>query len=194
MTIEQELKISPINVEARRQADIRTGDRVRVHTKIVEKGKTRTQPFEGLVIARKHGREPGASFTVRRTTGEYGVERVFPLYSPNIQKIEVLRRSKVRQSNIYHIRDKVTRQIRREMRRMMLINETAADDSLPEESAEASETEETLEEAGSTEEEQASGSVGQNQAEEQTEAGTSSSEEAVVSEDPPAAAEEAADK
>lgn len=190
MTIKQELKISPINVEARRKADIRTGDRVRVHTKIVEKGKTRTQPFEGLVIARKHGREPGASFTVRRTTGEYGVERVFPLYSPNIQKIEVLRRSKVRQSNIYHIRDKVTRQIRREMRRMMLINETAADDSLSEEPAEAGGSEEVPEEVGVPEEERASESAGQDQAE----AGTGSSEEAVASEDTPITAEESADK
>ncbi len=192
MTVEQELNISPINVEARRQADIRTGDRVRVHTKIVEKGKTRTQPFEGLVIARKHGTEPGASFTVRRTTGEYGVERVFPLYSPNIQKIEVLRRSKVRQSNIYHIRDKVTRQIRREMRRMMLINETAADDSLPEEPAEAGETEETSKETGSKKEESGSESVGQ----EQVEASTDFSEKAATSdsEGAPVAAEESADK
>jgi len=127
----QSVQTSPVNIEERKNADIRTGDTVRVHTKIVEKGKTRTQPFEGLVIARKHGTEPGATFTVRRTTDGYGVEKIFPLYSPNINKIDILRRSKVRQSNVYHVRRKVARQIRREMRRMTLMNETLTDESAP---------------------------------------------------------------
>lgn len=150
------MKTSPVNIEERKNADIRTGDTVRVHTKIVEKGKTRTQPFEGLVIARKHGKEPGATFTVRRTTGGYGVEKIFPLYSPNIDKIDILRRSKVRQSNVYHVRRKVARQIRREMRRMTLMNETLADESAPsaDEQAEAA-TESQEEEAAQTQDAQA---------------------------------------
>ena len=139
------VKTSPVNIEERKNADIRTGDTVRVHTKVVEKGKTRTQPFEGLVIARKHGTEPGATFTVRRTSGDYGVERIFPLYSPNIEKIEILRRSKVRQANVYHVRRKVARQIRREMRRMTMMGNTLADESVDENAdAEAEEGQEAV--------------------------------------------------
>ncbi|MEX0673007.1 MAG: 50S ribosomal protein L19 [Candidatus Paceibacterota bacterium] len=130
---------SPVNIEKRKETDIRTGDTIRVHTKIIEKGKTRTQPFEGLVIARKHGAEPGATFTVRRTSEGYGVEKIFPLYSPNIDKIEILRRSKVRQSNIYHVREKVAKQIRREMRRMMLMGELAFSESEEQEATKAEE-------------------------------------------------------
>jgi len=126
------IKISPVNVKERRDVDIRTGDTVRVYTKVVEKGKTRTQPFEGIVIARKHGAEPGGTFTVRRVSGGYGVERIFPLYSPNIEKIDILRRSKVRQANVYHIRRKVAKQIRREMRRMRLLGTTLTDESVDE--------------------------------------------------------------
>jgi large subunit ribosomal protein L19 len=108
--------ISPINVDARRAVDVRTGDTVRVHQKIEEGGKTRVQVFEGIVIARKHGTEPGATFTVRRTSGGYGIEKIFPLYSPTIDKIETVTRSQVRRSKMYHIRDKATRAIKRQMR------------------------------------------------------------------------------
>lgn len=137
------INFSPVNIEQRKKADIRTGDRVRVMQKITEKGKTRLQPFEGLVIARKHGTEPGATFTVRRTTGDYGVEKIFPLYSPNIEKIEILRRSKVRQSNIYHVRRKVAREIRREMRRMRLMDEAVVSEADEQAQAEASSAEAT---------------------------------------------------
>jgi large subunit ribosomal protein L19 len=100
----------------RREMDIRTGDTVRVHVKIEEKGKTRIQLFEGLVIATKHGAEPGASFTVRKVSHGVGVERIFPLYSPMIDKIEIIRRTRVRRSKLYFIREKVTRDIRRKLR------------------------------------------------------------------------------
>ncbi len=100
----------------RREMDVRTGDTVRVHVKIEEKGKTRIQMFEGLVIATKHGREPGASFTVRKIAHGVGVERIFPLYSPMIDKIEIVRRTNVRRSKLYFIREKVTRDIRRKLR------------------------------------------------------------------------------
>jgi len=114
--------ISPVNVTERAELDLRVGDTVRVHQKIKEaSGKTRIQIFEGMVLARKHGREAGGSFTVRRTSGGYGVEKIFPLYSPMIDKIEIVRRSKVRQSKLYYIREKAAREIKRQMRRMTLM-------------------------------------------------------------------------
>ncbi|MEK9177287.1 MAG: 50S ribosomal protein L19 [Patescibacteria group bacterium] len=110
--------ISPVNTEERKKLDIRAGDTVRVHQKIQEKGKTRIQLFEGLVLARKHGTEPGATFTVRTALQGFGVEKIFPLYSPLIDRIEIIRRSKVRRAKLYYIREKVAREIRRQLRNM----------------------------------------------------------------------------
>lgn len=93
---------------------------MRVWQKIVEKGKTRLQAFEGLVLARKHGREAGATFTVRRVASGVGVEKIFPLYSPVIDKIEVVKRSKVRRAKLYHIREKAAKEISRQMRNIRL--------------------------------------------------------------------------
>jgi large subunit ribosomal protein L19 len=108
--------ISPVNVENRKKADIRTGDTIRVWLKVKEGKKVRLQAFEGIVIARKHGSEAGATFTVRKTASGVGVERIFPLYSPVIDKIEVVKRSKVRRSKLYYIREKASREIKRKMR------------------------------------------------------------------------------
>lgn len=114
---------SPVNMEDRKNLGIKAGDTVRVHQKIVdEKGKTRIQVFEGLVLARKHGSEPGATFTVRKVASGVGVEKIFPLYSPNIDKIEIVKRAKVRRAKLYYIREKVARQIKRQMRRMSLVS------------------------------------------------------------------------
>jgi len=110
------MKFSPVNIDERAKLDIRSGDRVRVSIKIQEKGKTRLQAFEGLVIARKHGREPGATFTVRKIASGIGVEKIFPLYSPMIDKVEVVRRSKVRRAKLYYIRQKSAKDIRRKMK------------------------------------------------------------------------------
>lgn len=106
----------PAALAVRKELGIRVGDTVRVHVKIVEKGKTRTQMFEGLVIARKHGTEAGATFTVRKISHGVGVERIFPLYTPSIEKIEIIRRARVRRAKLYFIRDQVSRAIRRKMR------------------------------------------------------------------------------
>lgn len=114
--------ISPVNVGERKELDIRSGDTVRIHQKIREKGKIRIQIFEGLVLARKHGTEAGGTFTVRATMSGVGVEKIFPLYSPMIDKIEIIRRSKVRRAKLYYIRDKVAREIRRQLRNMSLVS------------------------------------------------------------------------
>lgn len=109
---------STVNIEQRKNADIRAGDTVRVWQKITEGGKTRLQAFEGLVIARKHGREPGATFTVRKVTSGVGVEKIFPLYAPMIDKIEIVKRSKVRRAKLYYIREKAAREIKKKMKQM----------------------------------------------------------------------------
>ena len=112
--------ISPVKVDFRKKLDIRPGDTVRVWQKIEEdKGKTRLQAFEGIVLARKHGSEAGATFTVRKVVDGVGVERIFPLYSPMIDEVEMIRRSKVRRAKLYFIREKATKEIRRQMRRLM---------------------------------------------------------------------------
>lgn len=112
-----------VNIETRKEIGISPGDTVRVWQKIEEKGKTRLQAFEGVVLAVKHGNEPGGTFTVRRTTGGIGVERIFPLFSPLIDRIEVVRRTKVRRAKLYYIREKVAKEIRRQMRRARLVSE-----------------------------------------------------------------------
>jgi|SRR5581483_6806525 len=119
--------ITPVKTAERSSLGIRPGDTVRVHQKIVEKGKTRTQMFEGLVIAVKHGTEAGATFTVRATLSGVGVERIFPLYAPFIEKIEIVRRSKVRRAKLYFIREKVAREVRRQLRNMRMMNVSSTD-------------------------------------------------------------------
>jgi large subunit ribosomal protein L19 len=111
-------KLAPVNMEQRKKLDLKSGDTVRVTQKIREGEKTRLQAFEGLVLARKHGTEAGATFTVRKVTSGVGVEKIFPLYSPVIDTIEVIRRAKVRRAKLYHIRHKAAKEISREMRRV----------------------------------------------------------------------------
>ena len=101
--------------------DIRAGDVVRVHQKIKEGDKTRIQIFEGLVLARKHGTEAGATFTVRKVSGGVGVERIYPLHSPNIEKIEIVKRSaKIRRAKLYYIREKAAKEQRKKMKHEIL--------------------------------------------------------------------------
>jgi len=102
--------------------DIRPGDTVRVHQKIPasapafaeattgkkatagKKEGERIQVFEGVVIARKHGKEAGATITVRKIISGIGTERIFPIYSPNIEKIEILKSGRVRRAKLYYLR------------------------------------------------------------------------------------------
>ena len=107
-------------MEKRVKLGVRAGDTVDVIQKIKEKDKFRLQSFEGLVLAHKHGNEAGATFTVRRVASGVGVEKVFPLYSPMIEDIKILKRAKVRRAKLYHIRTKATKEISRQMRHIRM--------------------------------------------------------------------------
>ena len=111
---------TPINVEERKSLDLRPGDTVRVHQRIKEGDKTRLQVFEGLVIARKHGSEAGATFTVRKIISGVGVERIFPLYSPVLEKIEITKRSKTRRAKLYYVREKAVKELRKREKKVTL--------------------------------------------------------------------------
>lgn len=120
-------------MEARKALDFKSGDTVIVWSKILEekvadkkdakKGdakkpaapKYRLQAFEGIVLARKHGTELGATFTVRKIASGVGVERIFPLYSPMVDKIEVTKKARARRSKLYYIRDKAIKDVRKKM-------------------------------------------------------------------------------
>jgi large subunit ribosomal protein L19 len=111
------IKWSPVDMDARKKLDFRAGDTLRVWSKIKdEKGKFRTQAFEGMVLARKHGTEIGGTFTLRRVASGVGVERIFPLYSPMIDKIEIVKKAHARRSKLYYIRTKAVKDVRRKMR------------------------------------------------------------------------------
>lgn len=137
------IKFSPIQTEKRAKLALSAGDTVRVFQKVEEKGKTRLQVFEGLVLARKHGNEPGATFTVRKVSSGVGVEKIFPLYSPMIDKIEIVRRSKVRRAKLYFIREKVAHEIRKQMRTMRLPRASTDDETEENEEVAALSPEET---------------------------------------------------
>jgi len=113
------MKISNIDIEERKKLALQAGDTVRVHQKITEGDKSRIQIFEGLMIARKHGNEAGGTMTVRKVIDGVGVERIFPFYSPNIDKIEVVRKSKTRRAKLYNVREKAAKEIRRKMKNII---------------------------------------------------------------------------
>lgn len=117
--------ITTVNVDERKNLGLRSGDTVRVWQKIKEgegkEGKVRLQAFEGLVLANKHGTEAGATFTVRKVMDGVGVEKIYPLFSPMIDKIDLVRRSKVRRAKLYFVREKAAKEIRHQMRKMLKI-------------------------------------------------------------------------
>lgn len=118
MTVKN-IKLSPVDMEARKKLAFNAGDTVRVWSKIVdEKGKSRLQAFEGIVLARKHGTEIGGTFTVRKVASGVGVERIFPLFSPMVDKIEVTKKSRARKSKLYYVRTKAVKDVRRKLRSM----------------------------------------------------------------------------
>lgn len=127
------IKFSPVDIKARKKLDFKAGDTINVWSKILEEkvekkgekkkadakkaeAKYRLQAFEGIVLARKHGTEMGATFTVRKVASGVGVERIFPLFSPMVDKIEVTKKSRARRSKLYYIREKAVKDVRKKMR------------------------------------------------------------------------------
>lgn len=145
------IKLSPVEMEARKKLNIRSGDTVRVWSKIEDKGKFRLQAFEGMVLARKHGDEIGATFTVRKVSNGVGVERIFPLFSPMVDKIEVLKHSKTRRSKLYFIREKAVKEIRKRMKSFFADNSSIEEEMKAEEKL-AEEVEKTIEAEAQNEE------------------------------------------
>ncbi|MDR7483849.1 MAG: 50S ribosomal protein L19 [Armatimonadota bacterium] len=92
-------------------ADFAPGDTVRVHIKVIEGGRERVQAFEGTVIARR-GAGPGETFTVRRISHGVGVERIFPVHSPRLERIDVIRRGRVRRAKLHYLRGKIGKDAR----------------------------------------------------------------------------------
>ncbi len=134
--------------------DINPGDRVRVHQKIREGNKERIQVFEGLVIKAQHGNGINGTFTVRRIASGVGVEKLFPLHSPVITKIEKVRSAKVRRAKLYYVRGligKAARRLKKEKEDMAIWEDVIVDED--EKTGETDETEETATDA--TEEKEA---------------------------------------
>ena len=102
------------------RAGFSPGDQVRVHVRVIEGEKERTQVFDGTVI-RKRGEGGRASFTVRRISYGVGVERTFPLHSPRIERVDVVRRGLVRRSKLYYLRDLAGKAARLKERRVSVV-------------------------------------------------------------------------
>ncbi len=111
-------------MDERKKLDFKAGDTVRVWSKIpdekaTKKGeaqKFRSQAFEGIVLSRKHGTEIGGTFTVRKVASGVGVERIFPLFSPMVDKIEITKKAKARRSKLNYIRTKAVKDVRKKLR------------------------------------------------------------------------------
>ncbi|MFA6077078.1 MAG: 50S ribosomal protein L19 [Candidatus Paceibacterota bacterium] len=142
-------------MEARKSLSFKAGDTVNIWSKILEEktekkgekkkgdakkgeaGKFRLQAFEGIVLGRKHGTEIGATFTVRKVASGVGVERIFPLYSPMIDKIEITKRSRARRSKLYYIRTKAVKDVRSKMR--SITNQVDVEEEAPAEEVKVAE-------------------------------------------------------
>ena len=114
--------------------DLKKGKGADKKEKIIKN--VRKQTFEGLVISVKHGTEAGATFTVRTTLSGIGVEKTFPLYTPAIDSIEIVKRSKVRRAKLYFIREKASKEVRRQLRNARMMH-VKSDETLAPVEAEA---------------------------------------------------------
>src|SRR3989338_11103347 len=106
--------------------EIKPGDTIKIYQKLKEGEKTRVQPFEGIVIAKKHGAGISGTITVIKVSAGIGIERVFPIHSPTIDKIEVLKHAKVRRAKLYYIREKAAKEVRRKMKPTEVMKEIAS--------------------------------------------------------------------
>ncbi len=126
-------------VATRSLPELRPGLIVKIHQKIKEGTKSRTQIFEGIIIAHKHGVGPNGTITVRKVTDGIGVERVFPLHLPTIEKFEVVRTNKVRRAKLYYLREKSERETRRKLKAIATKAKTITKESITEATAEPTE-------------------------------------------------------
>lgn len=106
MNLIQQIEAEQIAALGKSIPDFKSGDTVRVGYKVTEGSRSRVQMFEGVCISRRGGSTLAASFTVRKISFGEGVERMFPLYSTNIDSIEVVRRGRVRRAKLYYLRDR----------------------------------------------------------------------------------------
>lgn len=154
------VKISPVNMKERANWNLRAGDTVRVwqkieelksqknaNKKVVVAKNIRRQAFEGVVLAVKHGTEAGGTFTVRRVASGVGVERIFPLYTPTIESIEILRRGHMRRAKLYFIRRKAAHDVKRQMRKSVIATTPKFKEEVVEVAAEAPVAETSVENA-----------------------------------------------
>jgi len=114
--------------------NIRSGDVVRVHVKLLEKtkrGGDKTQVFEGLIIAVKHGKGLNATFTVRKISEGIGVERIFPIHSPSIAKIEIVKHSKVRRAKLYYMRELTGKKTRMKTKELLGVEWESEKEKVP---------------------------------------------------------------
>lgn len=118
------------NLITSKLADLKPGWTVRIHQKIKDGEKTRTQAFEGLVVAKKHGQEAGGTVTVRKVSGGIGVEKIFPLYLPSIDKVEVIKKAKVRRAKLYYLKDKTSKEIRRKTKTLINTKDKVAPETV----------------------------------------------------------------
>ena len=130
MNLIQQLEAEQIAASGKNIPEFRPGDTLRVGVKVVEGDRTRIQNFEGVCIARAN-RGLGSSFTVRKISFGEGVERVFPLYSPNIDSIEVVRKGAVRRAKLYYLRGRTGKSARIAERRDTRGDKPAAKTATP---------------------------------------------------------------
>lgn len=134
-------------IPVKRELNFEIGDTVKVHYKIVEGNRERIQVYEGVVIA-INNKNASKTFTVRRISFDVGIERVFPLYSPRIDKIEVVRKAKVKKSKLYYLRERKGKsaKLKERMHKGKSASKTAASaKKAPAEKVEAPKTEESAE-------------------------------------------------
>lgn len=112
--------------QLRKIPEIKPGDTVKIYQKLKEGDKTRVQPFEGIVIAKKHGAGISGTITVRKVSAGIGIEKIIPIHSPAVDKIEVLRHAKVRRAKLYYIRQKAAKEVRRKMKPTEVMKEIVA--------------------------------------------------------------------
>lgn len=110
-----------IQDQLKKVPEIKSGQTIRVYQRVKEGTKERIQPFEGLVIATKHGRGLDGTFTVRKISEGVGVERIYPLHSPTIDKIEILKVAKVRRAKLYYMRERFGKRARMKSKNVVTV-------------------------------------------------------------------------